>query len=423
MPVDKCDSLLGPLSCRVLDLTDDKAFLCGRILADLGADIIKIEKPGGDPSRMRSPFFGNKPDPRKSLFWFAYNTGKRGITLDIEAKEGQKLFKDLVAKADIVIESFAPGHMDSIGLGYTTLSNWNPRIIVTSISPFGQEGPRRDYKASSLVLQGACGFMYVTGDTDRPPLQTSFPISYSQASAQAASATMVAYYYQQKTGQGQYVDVAAQHSSVMWSMNAVPTWQMQGRNLLREGQMRAGRLKEGANPRYIWKCKDGYIAFNIGGGSSIYPRVLQALMKWMEEEDRSNDFLKQIDWFGLDMSKVGLEYLGGIQKPIGDFFLAHTKAELYEGAIKRRVMLYPIYTFKDIAESPQLKYRDFWAEIEHEDLGTSITYPGTIARSNVCRFGAPHRAPMVGEHNEEVYGEWLGLSVKDIAEFQESGII
>ena len=187
--------------------------------------------------------------------------------------------------------------------------------------------------------------------------------------------------------------------------------------------MRAGRLKAGANPRYIWKCKDGYIAFNIGGGSSIYPRVLQALMKWMEEENSSNDFLKQLDWFSLDMSKVDLDYLGSIQKPIGDFFLTHTKAELYEGAIKRRVMLYPIYTFKDIAESPQLKYRDFWAEIEHEDLGTSITYPGTIARSNVCRFGAPHRAPMVGEHNEEVYGEWLGLSVKDIAELRDSGII
>ncbi|MFC2067248.1 CaiB/BaiF CoA transferase family protein [Chloroflexota bacterium] len=423
MTVDKCNSLLGPLSCRVLDLTDDKAFLCGRILADLGADIIKIERPGGDPARMQGPFWGNKPDPQKSLFWFAYNTGKRGVTLDIEAKKGQEILNGLVEKADILIESFPPGYMDSIGLSYKTLSSWNPRIIMTSISPFGQEGPYRDYKASSIVLQGACGYMYVTGDPDRPPLQTSFPISYSQASAQAASATMVAYYYQQKTGRGQHVDVAAQHSSVMWSMNAVPTWQLEGRNLLREGQLRAGRLRAGTNPRYIWKCKDGYVAFNVGGGSAIYPRVLQALMKWMGEEGKINDFLKQIDWFSLDMSKVDREYLDCIQKPIGDFFLTHTKAELYEESVKRRIMLYPIYTFKDIVESPQLKARDFWVEIRHDELDTSITYPGSFAKSNLCQFGTGRRAPMTGEHNEEVYGKLLDLSAKDIAELRDTGII
>ncbi|MDO8567340.1 MAG: CoA transferase [Dehalococcoidales bacterium] len=403
-------------------MTDNTAFLCGKILADLGAEVVKIEKPGGDPARMQGPFFKDKPGPNHSLTWLAYNAGKKGITLDIEAKRGQEIFKGLATKADIVVESFAPGYLDKIGLGYKALSLVNPKMILTSITPFGQEGPYRDYKASSLVLQGACGFMYITGDPDRPPVQTSFPLPYLQACTQAVAATMVAYYCLQKTGQGQHVDVAAQHSSVLWGLNAIATWQLDHRNLHRAGQFRAGRLRAGANPRYIWKCKDGYVAFNVGGGGGIYPRVLTALMKWMDEEDKRDDFLKQIDWYKLDMSKVDREYLACLEKPIADFFMSHTKAELYEGSVQRRVMLYPVQTFKDIAASPQLKSRDFWVEIEHDELGVSVIYPGPFTKSSLCQVGTKKRAPLVGEHNEEVYGE-AGLSKPEMAKLRQSGVI
>ncbi|MFA7247017.1 MAG: CoA transferase, partial [Dehalococcoidia bacterium] len=133
---------------RVLDLTDEKGSLCGRILAEMGADVIKVEKPGGDASRRIGPFYQDKPDPEKSLTWFAYNLNKRGITLDIASNNGWPIFLKLVKKADIVIESFPVGYMQQIGLDYVVLKAMNPRIIMTSITPFGQTGPYKDFIAS-----------------------------------------------------------------------------------------------------------------------------------------------------------------------------------------------------------------------------------------------------------------------------------
>ena len=159
------DLLLSPY--RVLDLTDDKGFLCGRILADLGADVIKVETPGGDPARNTGPFYKDIPDPEKSLFWFSYNTNKRSITLNLESLDGQDIFRNLSKTADFVIESFAPDYLDSLSIGYSALSEINPRIIMTSITPYGQTGPYRDYKAYDLTLQASGGLMYVSGDPDR----------------------------------------------------------------------------------------------------------------------------------------------------------------------------------------------------------------------------------------------------------------
>ena len=154
---------------RILDLTDEKGLLCAKLLGDLGADVIKIERPGGDPARNVGPFYHDEPDPEKSLFWFAFNTSKRGIILDIETAEGQGAFKRLVASADFVIESFPPGYMDKLGLGYLALEKINPGIILVSITPFGQTGPYRDYKTSDIVAWAMGGQMYSWGDADRPP--------------------------------------------------------------------------------------------------------------------------------------------------------------------------------------------------------------------------------------------------------------
>jgi crotonobetainyl-CoA:carnitine CoA-transferase CaiB-like acyl-CoA transferase len=161
-----------------LDLTDEKGFLCGRILGDLGVDVIKVEPPGGDPSRRIAPFYKDIPDPEKSLYWFAYNANKRGITLNIESEEGKEIFKKLVKTAHFVIESHSPGYMDSLGLGYPSLSRVNRAIILTSITPFGQAGPYASYKASDITEMGMCGLMYLCGDPDLPPARISFPQAY-----------------------------------------------------------------------------------------------------------------------------------------------------------------------------------------------------------------------------------------------------
>ena len=156
---------------RVLDLANEKGYYCSKLLADLGADVVKIERPGGDLSRNSGPFYHDIPDPEKSLNWFVFNRGKRGITLNIETADGQDIFKRLVKGADFVIESFAPGYVDRLGLGYLALSQVNPRIIITSITPFGQTGPYKDYKAPEIVNMAMNGILFMCGDPDRPPVQ------------------------------------------------------------------------------------------------------------------------------------------------------------------------------------------------------------------------------------------------------------
>jgi benzylsuccinate CoA-transferase BbsE subunit len=180
---------------RVLDLTDDKGFFCAKILGDLGADVLKIERPGGDPARKAGPFYKDDPDPEKNLNWFAYNLNKRGITLDIEKEAGRALFKKLVERADFVIESFPVGYLEGLGLGYKTLSALRPRLILTSISPFGQTGPYKDYVGSDLIGMAMGGLAYITGNAGESPVRISFPQAYLLASAEAAAATMIAHYH------------------------------------------------------------------------------------------------------------------------------------------------------------------------------------------------------------------------------------
>ncbi len=175
---------LAPLKgLRALDLTDDKGFLCGRMLADLGVDVIKVEPPGGDPSRMIGPFYRDIAEPEKSLYWFAYNANKRGITLKLDREEGKEVFKKLAERTDFVIESFPPGYLAKLGLDYASLTAINPRLILTSISAFGQSGPYADYKAPDLVGMAMSVLMYLCGDPDLPPVRISFPQAYLIAGA------------------------------------------------------------------------------------------------------------------------------------------------------------------------------------------------------------------------------------------------
>ncbi len=203
------EGMLSPY--RVLDLTDEKGLLCGKMLGDLGADVIKIERPGGDPARNMGPFYHDEVDPEKSLFWFAFNTSKRGITLDIETTDGQEVFKKLSKTADIVIESFSPGYLDKLGLEYTALEKINPQIIMVSITPFGQTGPYKDYKTSDIVAWAMGGRMQTIGDPDRRPLRISHHSQcYVHAGMEAAVGAMLALYYREMTGEGQQVDVSIQ---------------------------------------------------------------------------------------------------------------------------------------------------------------------------------------------------------------------
>lgn len=410
------------LACyRVLDLTDEKGFLCGKILGDLGADVIKVERPGGDPSRRLGPFYADDPHPEKSLYWMAYNTNKRGITLNLESKTGQELFRRLVQTADVVIESFAPGYLDRLGLGYAALAELKPDLIMTSITPFGQSGPYSSFKASDLEMMAASGLMSLLGPPDRPPVRVTLPQSYPWTGMFAAAATLMALYYRGITGEGQQVDVAGQAALVPALAHAPTFWDVLRQNPRREGIYMTGRSVTGARMRCIFPCKDGYINFIVYGGPAGRA-TNKALTEWMAEEGRATEYLLNKDWDSFDIATVTQEEIDLIEGPVAEFLKTKTKAEFLEQAIKRRMLGYPVSTAEDILKDEQLKAREFWQEIEHPELATVLTYPGGFAKFSAAACRVFRRAPRIGEHNAEVYGE-LGLSREEQLQLAQAGVI
>jgi benzylsuccinate CoA-transferase BbsE subunit len=415
----KMNSMLG--SFRVLDLTDQRGSLCSKILAEMGAEVIKIEKPGGDRSRNLGPFYKNNITQNTSLHWFAYELNKKGITLDIEKKDGQQLFFQLVSKADFVIESFPVGYLDELGSGYAALSHINPRLIMTSISPFGQTGPYKNFKASDIVLMAMGGFMYITGNPNGPPMTVSIPQAFLLASAHAAAATMVAHYHRQVSGAGQYVDVSAQQCILAELANVIPLWNLNQIILKRAGSYMTGRWSD-VKQRLLWPCKDGFVIFYIIGGKAG-ARTNRALFKWMDEEGFCPECYRDFVWEELDMAQQTQEIQLQIEEPIGKFFLTHTKEDLYAEGQKRDVIIGAVSSPKDLLRDPQLAARHFWVDIEHQELGETIRYPGPFIKASETPVMVDHRAPLTGEHNLEIYEGELGLSRETIVALKESGVI
>jgi crotonobetainyl-CoA:carnitine CoA-transferase CaiB-like acyl-CoA transferase len=406
--------------CRALDLTDDRGFLCGKILADLGADVIKVEKPGGDPSRRAGPFFGETDDPEKSLYWAAYNTGKRGITLDIETSGGREVFKRLASKADFVIESFAAGYLDGIGLGYSDLSAVKKDIIVASITPWGQEGPYSGFKGPDIVVMAMSGIMYQTGNSDGPPVHISLPQACLLAGADAAVGVMIAYYRREMTGEGQQVDVSMQQSAAWFQGPAVASWQLEGKIAGRTGAFRYGGTRENIQ-RQVWPSRDGYVFFNIIGGRTG-AKTLGALVEWMDEEKMATEFLRNMDWDNFDMFTVSKDVIENISVPVGEFFKSHTSRELLRGAVPRGVSIGPLSSMHDLLNDECLEARGYWKEIDHPGLGGTITCPGRFAISSEADLSTRSAAPLIGEHNAEVYKE-AGLSSYEIESLKKTGVI
>lgn len=208
----------GPLApYRVLDLTDHHGLLCGKILADLGADVVRVEPPEGNRARRVGPFAEGVDERERSLHWWTYAANCRSVILDLTSPEGRARFLDLVRVADFLLESFPPGYLDRLKLGWATLHQENPRLILTSITPFGADGPYRDFKGPDLVLQAMGGMMNQIGDADRPPVKLGGSQAFLQAAGQAAVGTLVALFWRERTGQGQWVEVSGQ-VAMMWTM-------------------------------------------------------------------------------------------------------------------------------------------------------------------------------------------------------------
>lgn len=414
-------SALSPY--RVLDLTHGGYCICGRLLGDLGADVIKVEPPGGDPTRNTGPFYKDIPDPEKSLFWFNYNANKRGVTLNIETPDGQQILKKLARKADFLIESFDPGYMGNLGLGYDDLSRINPRIIVTSITPFGQTGPKSSYKGSDLTGWASGGPLYTMGDPDRAPTGLTFPQAMLHTGVEAAAGSMAAHWYRERTGEGQQVDVSMQ-DTLIWVLQAlVEMYDMNRYNYPRAGGqwVTAG----GLGRRQTFPCKQGYVAFTVlGGGLVGAVRSTRAMVTWMKEEGMALDWLVKYDWeHDFDVSVVSQDEVYRVEEEFLKFFKTKTKDELWQGARKRGILLAPVVNTKEIAEDEHLRARGYWEKISHPELNDTLTYPASYHALSVTPGKTRRRAPLIGEHNNEVYGKELRIPKSQLATLKQAGVI
>ena len=416
---DGIDFLLAPY--RVLDLTDERGLLAGKILADLGADVVQIEPPGGNPARNIGPFYGDDPQPEKSLFWWAYAANKRSITLDLEQKGGQALLKKMVAEADFLVESFVPGYLDTLGLGYDLLAEINPKLVMVSITPFGQDGPYSNYQATDIVGMALGGFMYLTGDDDRAPIRISFPHFYLHGGAAGATAAMLAHTYRITSGQGQYVDVSCQQAVAKTLAHAPQIWDIEGAILKRMGVY---RQTSGENRvRINWPCKDGYVNYMVQGGSVAYST--RALLEWMKEDNFDTADLDIIDWEKMGYGAITPELMDQLGGPLGDFFKGHTRAELVQGSLDRRILLFPVATPSALQDHPQLEARGYFKELEHPELGATVQYPGAFVKSGDGGdiAGIYRRPPLIGEHNTVIFQGELGITGSELESLKRSGVI
>ena len=392
-------------SYRVLDLSSDRGQLAGRMLADLGADVVLVEPPGGSPSRQLGPFAdGNDGDPERSLWFWSYNNGKRSIVLDLDTADGQASLKELARGADVVIESDDPGAMAARGLGPEDLLAVNPALVYTSISPFGQTGPKANWRATDLTVVGAGMQLKLMGDEDRPPVRIPLDQSFLHASAEAAAGTMIALYERNRSGLGQHVDVSAQQAI----LQAVQSTSLSHLYNCPEGTRVSGGARLGPfNIRLRSEAADGYVSTTILFGEAIGPFGVR-LFEWIHSEGMCDDSDLEIDWInfveGMQTGRIPLNEYDRIQDVAEEFTRTKTKAELLQGALDRRLLIVPIATVADVVSSDQYEARDFWREIDVPAAGRSVTFPGPFAKFSATPMTLDRPPPTLGADTAEIVG-------------------
>jgi benzylsuccinate CoA-transferase BbsE subunit len=404
---------------RALDLTDHKGFVCGKILAAMGVETIKVETPAGDPDRGLPPLNPKRPLPENSLYWAAFNTDKKSITLNLRSDRGRAVFKRLVREADFVLESFEPGFLQELGLGYQALADINPKIILTSITPFGQSGPYAHYKGSELIVSAMGGLLLTNGDPDRPPVKEGPDANYFHANAAAAAGTVLAHYYREKTGRGQHVDVSQQEVAASRTTSNLLVWMFDQRLIPRSGNIRNVGAR---STRQFWPSKDGAIFWLFAGGRER-ASVNRALSQWIEEEGFENPFQQVTEWERFDVIGLAKETIDRYQDGIGRFFKQHSSRELTEEGFRRGIEACMVNSPADVLDYVQLQERDFWTHLEGDEKGVSHDYPRHFFLCNHTENFVKRSAPGLGEHNDAIYRQQLGLSPSDIQTLKKAGVI
>ncbi len=402
----------GPLAgYRVLDFADEKGQLCARVLGELGADVIKVEPRDGDATRHNGPFFKGEAGPNTSLYWWAMNAGKRSVTCELRLEAGRELAKRLVASADILVETFAPGEAATFGLDYASTRAANPGIIHVSITNFGQTGPYKDYAATDIVGSAMGGHMFLNGDPEHGPVRTTAPQAYAQVNFQGAVGAMIALYARGvNDGLGQHVDVSMQEAMANTMDHAQQTWDIRHVNASGPGLRRMGSGILGA--RYLFEAADGWVTALQAGGL-IGPGA-GIMIDWLAETGEAGELASQ-EWRQKltalqPLPRPEVEYVEGVLEA---FCKTRGKEALVAEAQRRGAGWAPVFSPSELVDSKHLAGRDYWLRVVHDDIGESFIYPGAPFKLGATPWMQRGRAPHIGEHNAEIYGE-LGMDAADL---------
>ncbi len=388
---------------KVLDISQDIAgSFCARLLADYGADVIKVEPSSGSALRQMGPFFKDDPHPEKSLFFLVTNLNKRGITLNIDSPEGAGLFRKLAQDADVVVESYKPGYLSGLGLGYEDLEGLNTSLIMTSITHFGQHGPYSQYEGEEIVDYAMGAIMSISGTSDREPLKHGGFQAQYEAGLNAAGATAVALLVQTNLGVGQHVDVSTVEcvSSTMIGNQSMYSF---------TGGIQPRRKPLGTQFGQPMPCADGWVLNQAGGGATwndIADFYEQPILK---EHRFSNQTLRNENGEELDTLLV-------------DAIKDKGKWDLFEKASRMRMLFGLVQTPEELARCPQLESRGFYRDIEHPVMG-ALKVPAVLFNLSLTPYSLGCSAPTLGQHNTDVYCSEVGTSEEELARWRQSGAI
>lgn len=379
---------------RVLEISDEKGMYCGKLLAQVGMEVIKIEPPQGDAMRLFAPFAGGVEDKEKSIFWLYHNTGKKSVVLDLETEEGQQMFKKLAKTADVIIETLAPGQMASYGLDYETLKQENPKLIMCSITAFGQDGPYAKWKASSDMIPFAiAGNMYEAGipGMQNKPLTLGRNICNNSTSLYAAVAILGILRQVNKTGKGCYIDAAAVETAGLWKNEALANPQ--------RFPYIADRRKSGSEgpfpPSGLYKCKDG----------GVY---LVGMALWGVISEWCKEIGMDIGIFDEDKYKIPsnsnpdvIAHQDEINALVRELCSHYTKEELYQEGLKRHIPIVPMNSPKEVCEDIHYSEREYFVRVEHPAAGAAL-YPGAPVKLTRTPLRTGDAAPLLGADTEAV---------------------
>jgi crotonobetainyl-CoA:carnitine CoA-transferase CaiB-like acyl-CoA transferase len=388
---------------RVIDLSSNVAGpLCTKLFADFGADVIKVESPlGDDQARRLGPFSDDEENPETSGMFLYLNSNKRGITLNLGSQQGVSLCRELISAADVVVESFRPGAMEGMGLGFHDLEDLRPGIILTSITPFGQTGPWRDHQATDLVEYAASGLSYVNGLEGREPLKSPGSESYYHAGLSAFAGTMTAICSRDRSGNGEHIDV-----SILEAATSIF-----GPQLLASQYSGSPPRRRSLNgPAGLYPCKDGYVSLNVR-----HEPTWQFMWLFFGEPEKADDprFATQEDRRrrSKELEELLLPYLA-----------QYTREELFHGLSPLRILVGMALDVTDVVNDPHLQERGFFTQSDHPVAG-EVDLPGAPFKMSLTPWQLKSPSPILGQHNQEVFAGILGHSPEEIERWHEQGVV